>query len=202
MVIAIFGEQSAMMAALESRAAVRRGTISGTAITPAARQPKNATMKSSPGGNRSTARSPLTVRCARRAATARARLCSSANVRWMCAPPRSGTNTKAFASGLSAARRTSRSTSDAGAERESSSLKRCYRRVGAARDFVSSRPATKRVNCAMVGYSMAVSDASSSPNQSSMAATKNTDSAESSPRLVNSACTSIGASGSFSAVRR
>ena len=57
-VIAIFGEQSAMMAALESRAAVRRGTISGTAITPAARQPKNATMKSSPGGNRSTARSP------------------------------------------------------------------------------------------------------------------------------------------------
>ena len=72
--MAIFGEQSAMMAALESRAAVRRGTISGTAITPAARQPKNATMKSSPGGNRSTARSPLAVRCARRAATARARL--------------------------------------------------------------------------------------------------------------------------------
>ena len=38
--MAIFGEQSAMMAALESRAAVRRGIISGTAITPAARQPK------------------------------------------------------------------------------------------------------------------------------------------------------------------
>ena len=50
--MAILGAQSAITSALELRAAVRRGTMSGTATTPAARQPKNATTKSSPGGNR------------------------------------------------------------------------------------------------------------------------------------------------------
>ena len=35
--------------ALESRALVRRATINGTAITPACKQPKKATMKSRPG---------------------------------------------------------------------------------------------------------------------------------------------------------
>ena len=52
------GVQSATMLALESRAPRRRGGIIGTAIMPAMRQPKKATMKSSPGGNIRSARSP------------------------------------------------------------------------------------------------------------------------------------------------
>ena len=48
-VMAKRGEQSARIAALESRELSRRGSIIGTAITPARRQPKNAAMKSRPG---------------------------------------------------------------------------------------------------------------------------------------------------------
>src|SRR5829696_8480902 len=55
------GVQSTTMLALESRAPKRRGGIIGTAIMPAMRQPKKATMKSSPGGNIRSARSPLTA---------------------------------------------------------------------------------------------------------------------------------------------
>lgn len=54
-VSAITGSQLARMAALESRALFRRGIVIGTAMMPAIRQPKNATMNSSPGGNTSTA---------------------------------------------------------------------------------------------------------------------------------------------------
>jgi len=86
---------------------VRRGIINGTAITPAARQPRKATTKSSPGGNRRTARSPLALCCSSLAATERARWCSSAKVTLMWVLPRSGTKTKAFACGLSSARRSS-----------------------------------------------------------------------------------------------
>jgi hypothetical protein len=49
-------------------------------------------------------------------------------------------------------------------------------RRGARLDLAAG--ATKRVNRAMVGCSMAVSDASSSPNQSSMAATRTPTPAE------------------------
>ena len=73
-VIAKHGEQSARMAALASLELARRGIIIGTAITPARRQAKNATMKSKPGENSRTALSPFCPRSARLTATARARV--------------------------------------------------------------------------------------------------------------------------------
>ena len=60
------------MAALASLELARRGTIKGTAITPARRQAKNATMKSKPGENSRIALSPFWPRSARLAATKRA----------------------------------------------------------------------------------------------------------------------------------
>ena len=61
-------------------AAARRpclGGFTGTATSPAYRQAKNATTKSRPGGNSSSARSPGEHRTASSAAAARARWCSS-----------------------------------------------------------------------------------------------------------------------------
>ncbi|MEO8317816.1 MAG: hypothetical protein ABI561_05775 [Bradyrhizobium sp.] len=57
LVSATTGSQLAMMPALESRAFFRRGSIMGTAMTPAIRQPMKATRNSRPGGNTSRARS-------------------------------------------------------------------------------------------------------------------------------------------------
>ena len=56
--------QSATMLALASRALCRRGSIIGTAITPARRQPKNPTMKPMPFGHSNKARSPGGARAA------------------------------------------------------------------------------------------------------------------------------------------
>ena len=71
MVSASAGVQLARIAALESRALFRRGIIIGTAMIPAIRQPKNATMNSMPGGNTRIARSPGCAAAVRRAASAR-----------------------------------------------------------------------------------------------------------------------------------
>src|SRR5204863_8113600 len=69
LVRATAGVQLARIAALASRAMFRRGIIIGTAMMPAIRQPKNATMNSMPGGNTRMARSPgraaAVNRCAR-----------------------------------------------------------------------------------------------------------------------------------------
>ena len=84
------GAQSARIAALESRAAMRRGTIIGTATIPAAKQARTATTPSRPGGNSSTARSPHAACCIRSAATACTSCRSRAYVRVAGLPPRSG----------------------------------------------------------------------------------------------------------------
>lgn len=58
MVSATAGVQLARIAALASRAPFRRSIIIGTAMMPAIRQPKNATMNSDAGRNTVMARSP------------------------------------------------------------------------------------------------------------------------------------------------
>src|ERR1700681_3500169 len=60
------GAQSATMLSLESRVLCRRGSIIGTAMMPARRQPKNATIKSMPLENSSKAPSPGAAPLARR----------------------------------------------------------------------------------------------------------------------------------------
>jgi hypothetical protein len=104
------GVQSARTSLLKSRPPALRGGMRGTAIIPAARQPKNATTKSSPGRNTSTARSPGAAFCSSRPASDRALRSNSANVSTARARPFSGRKMKASRSPRSAACCASNST--------------------------------------------------------------------------------------------
>src|SRR5215213_5670527 len=101
-----------MMLAEESRALCRRGTIIGTAITRAIKQPKNAMTNSSPGGNTSSARSPGCATVARRLATVFAAACKSRNVSEESSAPRSVRKTQNRSSPCVAARCSRTATSE------------------------------------------------------------------------------------------
>ena len=182
-----------MTAALDHRGRRRgRGTITRHRHHTRGEQPKNATMNSSPGRGTGAPRGhpDSAMREARRhgAGAPGAKHSANPNVHTCAAALRhehEGLRVGPF--GRAPGQHT---TSDVGAERKPKSLKRRYRRVGAARDFMSSRLRDEAGQLRDGDPRWRCRTPVQVPSQSSMAATKNTDSAEFNRRLANSACTS------------